>query len=123
MHTFNLCIGSMLGHPFATKLSSSNQTLVRYWRKSHQPNQFLLTEAKLQGVNTRLVSFNKTRFTSVHRSFEATAKLELPLKAVMRKNPGLVKSNQVCEANCCNLSKNCYALAAALFYCHTRQFT
>ena len=97
MHTFNLVVGSMLGHPIGVKLVSENQTLVRYFRMSHTPNRLLTDEAKSQGIRTGLVSSNKTRFTSVHRSIEATVKLESAFAAVMRKNPNIVQSKEVCS--------------------------
>eukprot|EP00775_Hariotina_reticulata_P003312 gene3312-3588_t len=66
MHGFNLVLGSILSHPWAQEVITKSQSIVTYFRASHQPLAFLRAAAKQCGVKQELQSSNKTRFTSKH---------------------------------------------------------
>ncbi len=64
MHAFSLTVGSLLGHPWASHLVKRAQKLVTYFQAAHRAYFELLECGKSIGIEGRLCSSNKTRFTS-----------------------------------------------------------
>ncbi len=86
MHAYSLCIGSILGHEYATAIVGDAQRIVTYVRASHLPKQLLGESAKHHNINTTLKTSNTTRFTSIYDCLESVHKLEVPLKAVVAEH-------------------------------------
>ncbi len=90
MHAFSTTMGSVMGHPYAQALTTQAQTLVTFFRASHQPLFFLRQFAQSMNIRRMLITSNKTRFTSVHASLESVVRLQTPLQEIARQHPKLL---------------------------------
>jgi len=68
-------MASVMGHPYASGMTTQAQKLVTFFRASHQPLALLKKLAHSMGIKHMLITFNKTRFTSVHASLESGCKV------------------------------------------------
>ncbi len=90
MHAFSTTMASVMGHPFAQKLVTRAQSLVTFFRASHQPLVFLQKLANNMGIRRMLITSNKTRFTSVHASLESVVRLQSALQEMARQHSQLL---------------------------------
>lgn len=94
MHSFNLAIGSMLGHAWARELVVRAQKLVTYFRASHRPLQALSDIAKTMGINATPQSSNTTRFTSIHACLASLEKLEAAFRTVKQTRSEIIANKE-----------------------------
>ena len=92
MHCFSTCMGSVMGHKFATSIVSQAQSLVTFFRASHKPLALLKDHAASRGIKRMLVTSNKTRFTSVHAMLESVLRLKDSLLWVVKEHHGLLSA-------------------------------
>ena len=95
MHAYSLTVGSLLGHPWASQLVQRAQKLVTYFQAAHRAYFKLLECAKSLGIQGRLCSSNKTRFTSIQMMLESVSRLETAFAFLLNNDPDVIQSAAV----------------------------
>jgi hypothetical protein len=76
-HCFNLISKDILRHPFSESLLRRSNKIIKFFRKSHQPNSILesyIKDLKIKGGG--LKSYSKTRWCSMYDSAMSIVRLQ-----------------------------------------------
>ena len=84
VHSFNLITKDLIKYPFASKIIQYYKTLVTYFKKSHLPNNLLMTKISEKNIlGGGLKTYIDTRWTTVYAMLKSVYQLETCLKEVI----------------------------------------